>query len=57
MSGSESLLAYFMDQRAANVDRYKSAHLWCDRKTARKWVLHYGRLCRKFLAHPKGATQ
>jgi hypothetical protein len=57
MSQSESLLAYFMAQRAANVDRYKSAHLWCDRKTARKWVLHYGRLCRKFLAHPKGATQ
>ena len=52
MSQSEGLLAYFMTQRAANVERYKAARLWCDRKDARSRVLHYGRLCRKFPAHP-----
>jgi predicted ATP-binding protein involved in virulence len=49
---AESLLAYFKTKRAANVERYKAARLWCDRKTARQQVLHYGRLCRKFPAHP-----
>ena len=43
----KALLTYFLRERAAQVDRYRTATLWNTRRNARKWVLHYGRLIRK----------
>lgn len=43
----QDLIAYLKRQRRAFIDRYFLATLWVQRKDARAWVLHYGRLLRK----------
>ena len=52
MTQTESLFAYFTRKRAEYVAEYRAARFWNDRKSARRWVLHYGSLCRKLRAHP-----
>lgn len=44
---AESVIEYFRKNRAENIRRYFAAKYWPDRRTARSWVLHYGRLIRK----------
>lgn len=49
-TNASTLVEYFREQRERNIKRYKSVALWVDRKAAREWSLHYGRLIRKIAA-------
>jgi hypothetical protein len=41
------LIRYFRKCRADQVNAYRQAQFWPERRAARSWVLHYGRLLRK----------
>jgi len=41
------LKAYFEKQRRTEIDRYLAAVYWAQRKDARSWCLHYGKLLRR----------
>lgn len=47
MSAQQALRDYFTRNRRLAIQRYRSARLWVQRRDARSWALHYGRLIRK----------
>lgn len=44
---AEHWAGYFREKRLDYMARYQSARTWPDRRSARSFVLHYGRLIRK----------
>lgn len=46
MSSRAELIAYFSKMRRRYAEKYLAAEYWWQRKEARAWVLHYGRLIR-----------
>lgn len=46
-SDQRYLADYFRRCRANQIANYKHAEYWIQRRDARSWALHYGRLIRK----------
>lgn len=45
-SHDQSFNNYLARNRRRQIERYKLARYWPDRRTARMWALHYGKLLR-----------